>query len=199
MGYRCTEIVRGLNSPDRSSGYWLVLTVLSTYANDQNGLCWPSLEKIAMGSKLSVKMARRHVQQLQLDGQITVVSNPAGGRPGATPTYKLNFVDGEVINRTPVSGSKHSATPIPFVSPAAPERPPVDGSRIRMEPALNQSELTASNWQTTPLVEWSNGDYVACGHANNISLIGQSFDEFKQKIQRNHAQICHQKEKSKNT
>lgn len=65
----------------------LVLLCLADHANDQ-GVCWPSMERVAARSDVTDRSARRLIRQLEEMGHVSV-TEPGGGR-GKTPVYHVH-------------------------------------------------------------------------------------------------------------
>lgn len=68
----------------------LVLLALADWANDA-GICFPSMPTIASKIRLSKSQAQRVLHDLIEQEFICVLGNAKGGRPGATPTYRINI------------------------------------------------------------------------------------------------------------
>lgn len=66
----------------------LVLMAFADWAND-DGLCWPSIRRVAWKCDLSTDQARRIVHELQKKGILEVLANATGGAPGQTPVYRV--------------------------------------------------------------------------------------------------------------
>lgn len=66
----------------------LVHVVLADHAND-DGVCWPSQEKIGKRAGCSTEHVRSTVKQMVADGYVEIISAAKG--PGAGNTYLLKY------------------------------------------------------------------------------------------------------------
>lgn len=67
----------------------LVLVAMADYAEHDGGSIRPSLATLATKVACSVDQARRTLRRLEQLGVVEVVSNAAGGAPGATRNYRI--------------------------------------------------------------------------------------------------------------
>lgn len=75
---------------DVSGSELLVLLALADYANDE-GVCWPSLPRLAQRARLSVRQTQRVIQKLADGGQIEVLSK--GDGRGHSTLYRVLVKD----------------------------------------------------------------------------------------------------------
>jgi len=83
----------------------LALLALADWADD-DGRCFPSMQRIADKMRLSKSQAQRAVHRLIDSGFVQVVGNEFGGPPGATRQYRI--VLSALTGRTDATGSAHA-------------------------------------------------------------------------------------------
>ena len=161
--------------------------VLATYAHQDTGICWPSMETIAEGAKQCVKQARRHVKKLKSLGYIVVIANATGGTPGATPRYKMNFAPVISQKTAPLYGSPTPPSQVSYRSHVTSITPPTRGSLNGSESLMKQAENVEKKWNEKPIEVWTNGDYVAASNRYKINLlIGDMETVFKPAVAKAH-------------
>jgi hypothetical protein len=136
-----------------SQGELLVLLALADWANDQ-GICWPSIPKIADKSRLSERQVRRILRLLAEKGTIAIEENR--GRNN-TNRYKLNLtvcpvlielkpVIGDIENLTFETQNRTSMTVKPDIAMSA------EPSRTTKEPPI-EPPAALPTW--LPLEPWN--------------------------------------------
>lgn len=83
----------------------LALLALADWA-DEEGRCFPSMQKIADKMRLSKSQAQRTVHRLIDSGFVRIVGNEFGGPPGATRQYRIVF--SALTGRTDATGSANA-------------------------------------------------------------------------------------------
>lgn len=86
-------------APVADSTQAFVLCVLADWADD-NGYCWPSVERVALRARCSESTARRHIRALEKSG-IVVRAQASHGR--GTNTYRIIVTNQPGQNDTPVN------------------------------------------------------------------------------------------------
>ena len=88
MSIKVSDLVWGGGYTGNGGSDMLVLLALADWSNDAGG-CWPSMQSIAMRTKLSRSQAQRVVHRLMDGGWLKVTGNAFGGAPGATCRFQL--------------------------------------------------------------------------------------------------------------
>ena len=102
----------------------LPLLALAEQGRGHGTSIYPSMATLARMVCLSQKQCRRIVHELRDSGAISIIANGAGGKPGTTPHYVINW---DRLT-TPAHGSPTTPTD---GSPTAPERAPKsEGGRL---------------------------------------------------------------------
>jgi hypothetical protein len=83
----------------------LVLLALADYGDDRGGNIFPSMSALAAKCGVTRSQAQRHVRALEVEGLVRVVANASGGKPGATPHYRLDLDQVVHTARTSETGS----------------------------------------------------------------------------------------------
>lgn len=78
----------------------LTLLALADYLHEETGRLNPSLQAIADKVGVSRSQAQRIVRDLIGQGLVSVLANQFGGKPGTTPSYRLNLDRIEALPRT---------------------------------------------------------------------------------------------------
>lgn len=86
-------------APVTDSTQAFVLCVLADWADD-NGYCWPSVDRVASRARCSESTARRHIRALENAG-LVVRTSASHGR--ATNTYRIIVTNQPSQNDTPVN------------------------------------------------------------------------------------------------
>lgn len=89
----------------------LVLLALCDWSNDE-GLCYPSMRRIARRACLSDRQSKRVMHALAAANLIEVVGNVNGGR--ASRRYQINV---EALRRSEADTRGDNLTPVPLASP----------------------------------------------------------------------------------
>jgi len=119
--------------PDMGPTHRLIMLALADHADDA-GRCYPSLDRLAKRTGLSLRAVRSNLRQLEADGQIR--TDPQGGPMGCN----LYFVTPQPRQEMPPAGDA------PGISRRKPrqEMPPTPAGDAP-EPSLNIKEPTETN------------------------------------------------------
>jgi len=129
----------------------IVLLALCDWAND-DGLCYPSVSRVATRASLSTRQGKRVLHQLVDDGWIAVTANHTGG--GASRRYRIN-VDALRTGDTSVTGVRLSpVTPATSEGVTSAARTSVaGGTRTVIEPPVEPPLPAPSELICPPLPE----------------------------------------------
>lgn len=83
----------------------LTMLALADWSDD-SGYCWPSIQSVALKTRLSRSQAQRVLHGLRDIGFVSVVGNERGGKPGVTCRYRINLE--ALTGRTDATGSVHA-------------------------------------------------------------------------------------------
>jgi len=116
----------------RTTSHKLVLLALADHADD-DGRCWPSLERVAAKCGIQVRAVQKRIRDLQHDGQVQVVN-----RPGRSNMYLITPVpqDTPVLKDTPVP--QDTTTPVLKDTPPLSSRTPRTIKEPSVEPPNKQ-------------------------------------------------------------
>jgi hypothetical protein len=157
----------------------LTLLALADWSDD-DGHCFPSIQKIAEKVRLKERQAQRVVHSLIADGFVLVTGNALGGAPGSSRRYRLNL--------SRLTGVAHD-TPTGVASDTPRRQTGVtedgDGCHPRRETGVSHDTLTVSepskNRQLIadePLVSSKAAD--PCPHQAIIDLYHQTLPTGRQ-------------------
>lgn len=107
----------------------IVLLALADHANDE-GRCWPSMDRIAHRARMTVRQARRVVRDLEEEGLLETYE-----REGQSSVFTV-LVEG----RTSVTGRTFEALTPDIAMSAKPLEPPIRNGVKDKEPLLTQSQ-----------------------------------------------------------
>lgn len=88
MSVKWTSRIWAMDDPRLRLGTLLVLLTLADHADDE-GVCWPSMDRIAMNARLTTRQARRVVGSLIEWGYVSTTTR-SGGR-GRASSYMLHI------------------------------------------------------------------------------------------------------------
>ena len=129
MSIRASSAVwNGVTYAAYAGGTLVVLLALADWADD-DGLCWPSVQKIAGKARLGVRQVHKILDQLRTDGAISV-ETPGGGR-GVTTRYRLSMNSDSVNSKTVNSSSQKPCTPVLKTVNSSSENGEISDSAIR--------------------------------------------------------------------
>ena len=114
----------------------LVALALADHAND-NGLCWPSIDRLAEKSRMSRRQTQRTIRQLEAKGVLFVDRSKTGR--GHTSTYRLSKGD----NQTPLPEQRVTsrAERVTSTTRKGDTAMSPESSRIIIEPKSDQKSL----------------------------------------------------------
>jgi hypothetical protein len=78
----------------------VLLLVLANYANE-DGICWPSQQKLSKGCEQSVDTVQRNLRRLAADGFVTSESRPRAGGRWPSLIYRLAIPPEELADTEP--------------------------------------------------------------------------------------------------
>lgn len=139
--------------PGAGGSELLTMLALADWADD-TGNCWPSMHAIAQKARLSRSQAQRVVHRLIEDGFLQVTGNYAGGAPGMTRRYRINF--DAMTGRTGATDSA-DATGGPAAqdgSRACAERGRIGVAQTTIEPSVNRQIKTRAGKPRMSSVDW---------------------------------------------
>ena len=110
----------------QSGSTLLALLCLADHANDE-GICWPSIPRIAKRARISERQAIRALGELQASGEVQVIER--GGGKGNSNIYRV----------TPVSGFKSAGAAMDTVTPAS------GNSGQRVTPEAGKGDIRGPN------------------------------------------------------
>jgi hypothetical protein len=125
----------------------ITLLALCDHAND-DGLCWPSIAKLAEFTCISERQVKRLVHALVDRELVGVIANQRGGKPGQTPRYQLNLKSlrgetcdtGDKLSRVTNEGSTGAMDDTPRVTNDA-GTGDTDDTLTTIEPSLNPNSI----------------------------------------------------------
>lgn len=149
---------------DLSQSQTLVALALADHANDL-GLCWPSIERIALKARISQRQVQRIIKQLESLGIVTI---NRGGR-GAKSTNQFRFS---------IKGDTVSPIPETRVTPEA----------LRVTPMTNKGDTAMSPESPLTIKESSWEDAINAsakrGEKTNLVLAGEVIARIRKKVGR---------------
>lgn len=178
--------------PGNGGSELLALLALADWSDD-DGRCFPSMEKIALKTRLSRSQAQRVIHGLIDSGYLAVTENVNGGRPGASRRYRIVLskmtgrADATPTGSTGATGSAHATgrTHAQEGSHPCAETGRADATLTVIEPSITvksarphrkAGELTFIEWTTQLKASsekaistwqpiWDYADSVGIGHA----------------------------------
>lgn len=101
----------------------LIHLALADWCNDE-GVCWPTQQRIAAKARCSVEHVRRVTKRMQQDGYLVILDSSRG--PGSSHKYQLkNPTNGGVLDERPTSTGSNT----PHPSPNNRQEPPIETTR----------------------------------------------------------------------
>lgn len=126
--------------PDLSGSKLLVVLCLADHSND-DGVCWPSINRLAERTRIDRRNIMRHLQSLEAMGYLEITRTP--GRPNR---YTVHATRGDITTRgktitsgnsvTPTSGKIVTGTRGKIVTPPVVISPPEPSYNPNSEPSI---------------------------------------------------------------
>lgn len=134
--------------PDLSGSKLLVVLCLADHSND-DGVCWPSINRLAERTRIDRRNIMRHLQSLETMGYLEITRTP--GRPNRYTVHATRddfTTRGKTItsgnNATPTRGKTITGTRGKIVTPPVVISPPEPSYNPNSEPSIQSSSNGAA-------------------------------------------------------
>lgn len=140
--------------PDLSGSKLLVVLCLADHSND-DGVCWPSINRLAERTRIDRRNIMRHLQSLEAMGYLEITRTP--GRPNR---YTVHATRDDITTRgktitsgnsvTPTSGKTITGTRGKTITPPVVKSPPESSYNPNYEPPIQSSSNGVADSLTDP-------------------------------------------------